>query len=461
MQSRYLSLAIRAVVFAAGILLIVWPMLYNRYPLVYSDTGTYLRNSVLLLPDPDRPIGYGIFIRLMSWQAITWNVVFGQAVIIWIVTFRTVKLHSTKPLLPHFLVLCVLSAASGLPVYASQLMPDVFAGIVVLTVYLLFRDTPNIWRFIAYGLLLTCLVTTHFSFFLVAGMTAGTMALFSIRRIFTTQKPVLYRALGTGAFLGLAVLGVMSYNYVKKDRFKFSFSSNVFLTAKFCEGGILQAYLKDNCGKKNMPLCPVKDEELNPMRFLWDPNFPLTTHYYLNWEKANDEFAVIVDDVFATPKYRRMFIREAWRATGEQLTQTRIGSGLKEYRSLNGPPGDIISKEFRNELGQFLGSRQNHEKMEDWPVNGCVDGILLASLAIIVIGLCIRSIREKCWRLLAICALGVLYNAFVTAALANVYDRLQARITWLLVFAALIALLLFAKELVSRGKKRRPAAEMA
>ena len=30
---------------------------YNRYPLVYSDTGTYIREAFLLEPPADRPIG--------------------------------------------------------------------------------------------------------------------------------------------------------------------------------------------------------------------------------------------------------------------------------------------------------------------------------------------------------------------------------------------------------------------
>ena len=46
----------------AALLLLSVPVL-NGYPLVYSDTGTYLRTAFEGYVPPDRPVWYGLFLR--------------------------------------------------------------------------------------------------------------------------------------------------------------------------------------------------------------------------------------------------------------------------------------------------------------------------------------------------------------------------------------------------------------
>lgn len=58
---------------------------YNRFPLVYSDTDSYMEmgfnNHVL----PDRPITYGLFLRHVSLSESLWLVVFAQGFLLAIV----------------------------------------------------------------------------------------------------------------------------------------------------------------------------------------------------------------------------------------------------------------------------------------------------------------------------------------------------------------------------------------
>lgn len=46
--------------------LIIALAFFNRYPLVYSDTGTYIRSAFTLHPPVDRPIGYSLIIRAVT-----------------------------------------------------------------------------------------------------------------------------------------------------------------------------------------------------------------------------------------------------------------------------------------------------------------------------------------------------------------------------------------------------------
>jgi hypothetical protein len=49
-----------------GALGLMLDAIYNGYPLVYSDTSTYLASGFELQTPVDRPITYGLFIRLTS-----------------------------------------------------------------------------------------------------------------------------------------------------------------------------------------------------------------------------------------------------------------------------------------------------------------------------------------------------------------------------------------------------------
>lgn len=60
--------------------LIIALAFFNRYPLVYSDTGTYIRSAFTLHPPVDRPIGYSLIIRAVTWQSTLWTVVLFQKI---------------------------------------------------------------------------------------------------------------------------------------------------------------------------------------------------------------------------------------------------------------------------------------------------------------------------------------------------------------------------------------------
>jgi hypothetical protein len=58
MRTERLSETTFAVLFAATLLL--WPAFWNGYPLVFSDTGTYLTQAIERYVGWDRPIFYRI-----------------------------------------------------------------------------------------------------------------------------------------------------------------------------------------------------------------------------------------------------------------------------------------------------------------------------------------------------------------------------------------------------------------
>ena len=47
----------------AGCLLMMFPAFVNGYPLIYSDTSTYIHSAFEFLPPKDRPITYGLIYK--------------------------------------------------------------------------------------------------------------------------------------------------------------------------------------------------------------------------------------------------------------------------------------------------------------------------------------------------------------------------------------------------------------
>ena len=54
-----------------GTILLSWAAFYNGFPLIYSDTSTYLESGFVLETPLDRPITYGLLMRLFSLNGLT------------------------------------------------------------------------------------------------------------------------------------------------------------------------------------------------------------------------------------------------------------------------------------------------------------------------------------------------------------------------------------------------------
>ena len=126
-----------APILLAGVLL-TWPALWNRYPLVFSDTGTYLSQAIEHYAGWDRPIFYSLFLLPLHLTLTTWPVIAAQALL----TAHTLHLArrtlfadaSDWWLVP---LAGVMATATALPWFVAQLMPDVFTGLLVLALILL------------------------------------------------------------------------------------------------------------------------------------------------------------------------------------------------------------------------------------------------------------------------------------------------------------------------------------
>ncbi len=132
----------------AGALVMTWPALYNRYPLFYPDSMSYLEDGrlvarALFLHKFSADYGGRSFIYCLGilpfhgnvtpWPIVALNA-FLTAYLLWLV----VRSISPQQTVVRYLALTVaLSVFSGLGWFVSIIMPDILGPVLYLCIYLL------------------------------------------------------------------------------------------------------------------------------------------------------------------------------------------------------------------------------------------------------------------------------------------------------------------------------------
>ena len=153
--------------------LMLLPAFINGYPIVNPDTGTYLFSGFLLEIPADRPIAYGLLIRLFSFNGATlWPVVISQAVIV--SALLTFLIRQYVPSKQYYflsvLTIAFLSTTTSLSWIVSELIADVYTAIGLLSVLCLFIcETNKRTRIALYSILFIALCThiSHSMIFLI------------------------------------------------------------------------------------------------------------------------------------------------------------------------------------------------------------------------------------------------------------------------------------------------------
>src|SRR6187402_892128 len=142
MEKKYFNKSLLLQFVLTTILLSI-PAFYNRYPFLYSDSGTYLVSLFDKQFVPmDRPFGYGFMMRFASLKLSLWPIIIFQNFIatflIWKTITRFFEIEKAKYI--HMITCVILLITSSLPWYSNQIMPDIITSFMILTVYLFFTS---------------------------------------------------------------------------------------------------------------------------------------------------------------------------------------------------------------------------------------------------------------------------------------------------------------------------------
>lgn len=442
--------AARAIVLGAVILM--WPAFWNGYPILYSDTNAFMVQGILNFFVWDKPFIYGPWMSLFHWQYSLWPVLFAQALmvssILWL-TMLSVNVCALsflrsersqhgqsdqtqlKQVDIRFVVVCLLLAAvTAAPWFISLLMPDIFAPITVLCIYILTVRPDLDWKTRFWVLLVgTFAIASHLSHLVIAAAVLPVVACIKFGRLKVAVLPLVL-ALGT----------LVATNLYGFQKLAISPFGSVFLLARLEADGHIKPILDQACVSQPLYLCGWKDR-LAPDSddFLWDGKGPVWIHPGGPIGLAPEASELVRSAVIANPLgVVQSLVKNTWTelwmiGLGDTLHPDHLDLSVRARLETYFPQAELNrywqSRQVKGTLTQSAGL---------FNTLGWVS--LLAGLVACVyagIGALMRGERTISL-LIGMVFVALLANAFATGALSKPHYRYQTRIAWLVVFVPLI-----------------------
>ena len=472
-------------------LCLIWPALWNGYPIVFADTGTYLSQVVHRYLGWDRPVFYSLFMWPLHLGLTTWPVIVVQAgltVLVLDLTRRALDVSRW-----WLLALTVfLAVATWLPWTVSELMPDLFTPLLILLLSLLVFCGPRfkVWQRAALTALAAFMIATQQSSVpLALGLLAMTIPFRWIashswahrqsagREIRPQEarppgarppgvrpppaRPPGVRTSGVRP-LGIrptgvrppevrplevrhgpdplpvllapllapavAIVALVLVNTIGFGRISLSPYGNVFVLARVIYDGPGMTVLRRDCPDRGWRLCPYLDSfPASSDEFLWAATSPVML---AGGHKAisADADAIIRTAMAAEPG---RLIAATWDNTIEQLTRFASGDGLESW---NGLVGSWIDRDFpARERTAFHAARQQLGTLAvPPPLAATHRAVVLAGIAaaVLLLPVACRRRHVAAW-FLAVTLLALPLSAAITGGLSTPHDRYQSRIVWL------------------------------
>lgn len=420
-------------VIAFGALAILLPALYNAYPLVYSDTGTYLRSAFTDFVPVDRPYWYGVFIRITSLGGHTlWGVVVVQALLCSALLWRLWRLSGDGRWWSYLVTVMLLAPFTGLGWYAGQLVPDIFSAIGVLAgALVLLHPAPLVLRI--WWITLTVIACwVHLSNLLIVPLVLGLTWLWSVA---SGKTPSRARVLAAFIPLLLAWPGLALANRIVTGEAHISRYGHVFLMSRMAETGILHDWLDAHCPTSPTPLCAYRDSiPTTNKQFMWSERSPL--HWQGGPWAVREEYDRIIKASLTEPRFLVRHVAASLRSTGTLLGLWRVADELEGqyYRMDYSAPYGSIASLKPLELPAYLNSAQNtgDGRLGLRSVDLIYAWILSLASVLTLFLLPSHSVREQHGAVLIIGLATMVIGAWVCASLSTVDSRFMARTAWLL-----------------------------
>ena len=429
-------------IFIVCVIIILFPALYNGYPLVTSDSGAYIENAFKLYVPDDRSMVYSVFVRLASMSFSLWGVVIAQAVLL-VFFIRLLVKHFCKGLHTGFLLTAIslcLTIFTSAGWFCGQLMADIFTGILLLAICtLFFVPFKHKWSVALLLVFIWACIIMHNSHLLIGLVFSVFMVLYYW---FTRNKDLFRKSL---MLFGLSIadfLTLSTMNAISGKGFRPSSSSHVFLMARLAENGILDQFLRENCATGEYKLCAYREQIPDrSFQFIWDPNSPL---YKTGGWKANEaEYSKIIRKTLTKPEYLRLHIFRSIQATCRQLAVFNIGDA--NVPQMEGSiPFARINTYFFNELKEYRSTLQNNNSLGLDFFSEIILLFAFISIGVTLLLLAYPGAQASLtteWKALFFVVIAFLIaNAFVSATFSSVVGRYQSRVFWVLPFICILFL---------------------
>jgi hypothetical protein len=414
-------------------LFLISPALWNGYPLLQWDTGGYLARWYEGYLVPSRSTVFGIYLHIGEHSGFWLNLGIQALSTFWILqlTLRVLDLAQPFRLLSISLLLILTTA---LPWLSSMLLTDIFAGLSVLSLFILVLHGEKISALERAALF-------GFTAFAAASHSATLGVLLGLCCLALAAKPLLrerIRLSGTVQGLLAVVAGavmLLSANFALSGQLAWTPGGYGVAFGRMLQDGIVAQYLRDHCPRERFKLCPYRNAlPATADDFLWGGSMFDKLGRFAG---LNDEMAYIVTHSLAD--YPAWQTEAALAATAQQVAHVATGEGTNNW---DAHTYGIIARYIPSQVKAMRAAHQQRFGVDFAAVNRLHVPVALMSMVLVaaVFGYGLWRRRSDDLTLLAatVC-FALLGNAAICGVISGPHDRYGARLVWIATFTALIA----------------------
>jgi hypothetical protein len=472
----------KSTVLAVLLSICIWPALYNGQPLFFTDTTAYIRGAdagiaritgrqSVWSPPPlsatgelkgpghlkstnnlkeksviaGRSVYYGALLYVGDVMDHLWPSIVLQAAAVVLALSLTLSNTSGFDWFTLSVGVVGLAVATPMAFYASFLMPDVFAGLAILAAANLvaYGDTMTRSRLTIWVMLLCLAVLFHTSHLLLVLVISAVAVFWAI----LGRASLSWRGIACLAFsVVVGVAGEAAFTFGVTRMLGAAPVRPPAVMTRIIVDGPGAAYLKANCPQVEFTMCRFVDR-LPPAQTSMSPGSDA--------RRQDAEISMFMLYNVADADTRRALGAEQFSFALATIKYDPVGvivaaarNSIIQFRS--------IRLEF-NYLDSFFADRVPQpylaimEKSKAWAGKMQTDVFSDIVVVVTILGaLCTAGyfFRSRCrtedefafGRFVEIIVLGVALNAVICGVLSGPYDRYQARVIWLVPFAATLAL---------------------
>ena len=414
-------------------LMLIAPALWNGYPLLQYDTGGYLARWYEGYLVPSRSTAFGLYLHFGEASDFWINLGVQALATLWILQLTLRVFGMARPL-RLIAVSVVLILTTALPWLASMLLTDIFAGLSVLSLFVLVLHgdkTSTIEKCLLFAFTAFAAATHSATLAVLLGLCcAGWIA----RAVLGDRIAVSGLLQGSLTIIAGAAM-LLSANFALSGQFAWTPGGYGVAFGRMMQDGIVARYLKDHCPEQRLKLCPYRNElPATADDFLWGHSM---FDKLGRFEGLNDEMGFIVQRSLA--EYPLWQAEAAIVATAQQLADVATGEGTWHWIPHT---YGIIERYLPAQVAPMRAAHQQHGDIDFTVINWIHVPVALVSM-LLVVAILASAIRRRrlddLMLLAATVALALLGNAFVCGVISGPHDRYGARMVWIATLVVLIA----------------------
>ena len=337
LRARQTSSALVRTIAIAIPLLLIAPAIWNGYPLLQFDTGGYLARWYEGYLVPSRSTVFGLYLHFGQGSYFWINLGIQALATLWILQL-TLKVFGMRTPLRIAAISLTLIATTALPWLASMLLTDIFAGLAVLSLFLLVLHGDKIssaekWLLFAFT---SFAAATHSA---TLGVLLGLCcAGWMVRPWLAARIPAGGLVHGSLTIVAGAMM-LLTANFALSGQLAWTPGGAGVAFGRMLQDGIVARYLNDHCPAMKLKLCPYRNElPATADAFLWGNSMFNTLGRF---KGLNDEMGFIA--LHSLVEYPAWQAEAALAATAQQLVHVAIrrrhhrlaGAHLRHHRALS------------------------------------------------------------------------------------------------------------------------------